>query len=183
MQKKSPFRVETLTFTALLIALQVVLGNILQVPLLGKQYNFGFLPIVAAGALLGAPAAMIVGGLGDFIGAHLFPQGAYFPGFTLTNVLVGLVCGLILHRCKPSVIRVIIAVGISMLINWLLNSLWLSILYTSKAYWGWVIARGPNYLVEAPVTMVLTYLTLLGLSHLKLPAYMALNGKDEIKAE
>ena len=97
MQKnKGKFQVETITFTALLVALQVVLGNVLQIPLMEKQYNFGFLPIAIAGALLGAPAAMIVGGLGDFLGAHLFPQGAYFPGFTLTNVLVGLVCGLVL---------------------------------------------------------------------------------------
>ena len=77
MQKnKGKFQVETITFTALLVALQVVLGNILQIPLMEKQYNFGFLPIAIAGALLGAPAAMIVGGLVDFLGAHLFPQGA-----------------------------------------------------------------------------------------------------------
>ena len=114
MQKnKGKFQVETITYTALLVALQVVLGNILQIPLMEKQYNFGFLPIAIAGALLGAPAAMIVGGLGDFLGAHLFPQGAYFPGFTLTNVLVGLVCGLVLYRRKPSIVRVIITVVIS----------------------------------------------------------------------
>ena len=83
-KKKGMFRIEFLTFTALLVALQVIIGNLLQVPLMEKQYNFGFIPIAVAGALLGAPSAMIVGGLGDFLGAHLSPQGAYFPGFTLT---------------------------------------------------------------------------------------------------
>ena len=177
MQKnKGTFRVETITYTALLVALQVVLGNILQIPLMEKQYNFGFLPIAVAGALLGAPAAMIVGGLGDFLGAHLFPQGAYFPGFTLTNVLVGLVCGLVLYHRKPSIVRVIIAVVLSLVcINWPLNSFWLSMLYTSKGFMGWFAMRGPNYLFEVPVNIVLVYLCLKGLDKVNLPASLALN--------
>ena len=175
-KNKGTFRVETITYTALLVALQVVLGNILQVPLMEKQYNFGFLPIAVAGALLGAPAAMIVGGLGDFLGAHLFPQGAYFPGFTLTNVLVGLVCGLVLYRRKPSIVRVIVAVVISLVcINWPLNSFWLSILYTSKGFMGWFAMRGPNYIFEAPANIVLVYLCLKGLDKVNLPASLALN--------
>jgi ECF transporter S component (folate family) len=178
MQKtKGTFQVETITFTALLVALQVVLGNILQVPLMEKQYNFGFVPIAVAGALLGAPAAMIVGGLGDFLGAHLFPQGAYFPGFTLTNVLVGLVCGLVLYRRKPSIVRVIIAVAVSLLvINWPLNSLWLKMMYSksTRSYMGWLLMRGPNYIFEVPANIVLVYLCLKGLGRVDLPAYMAL---------
>ena len=177
MQKnKGTFRVETITYTALLVALQVVLGNILQIPLMEKQYNFGFLPIAVAGALLGAPAAMIVGGLGDFLGAHLFPQGAYFPGFTLTNVLVGLVCGLVLYHRKPSIVRIIIAVVLSLVcINWPLNSFWLSMLYTSKGFMGWFAMRGPNYLFEVPANIVLVYLCLKGLDKVNLPASLALN--------
>jgi len=168
MPKKS--RITFITLTAMLVALQVILGNLLQVPFLDKQYNFGFQPILIAGWLLGAPAAMLVGGLGDFIGAHLFPQGAYFPGFTLTNVLVGLVCGLLLHKQKPALWRVAIAVVVSMLINWLLNSLWLSILYSSngRGYFGWVALRGPSYLVEAPANIILGFLLLQGLNKAKI---------------
>lgn len=175
--QKSKLNVEKITIAAMLVALQVILGNVLQVPLMEKQYNFGFVPIAAAGALLGAPFAMIVGGLGDLLGSLLFPQGAYFPGFTLTNVLVGLVCGLLLHRKKPSIIRCIIAVTISLaVINLFLNSLWLSILYSSngRSYWGWVVMRAPNYLIEVPANIILTYLTLLGLKKVKLPASIAL---------
>ncbi len=176
MQKnKGTFHVEYITFTALLVALQVVLGNVLQIPLMEKQYNFGFLPFAVAGALLGAPSAMIVGGLGDFLGAHIFPQGAYFPGFTLTNVLVGLVCGLVLYRRKPSIVRVIITVAVSLLvINWPLNSFWLSLLYTSKGFMGWFAMRGPNYIFEVPANIVLVFLCLKGLSKVDLPGFMAL---------
>ncbi len=168
MPRKS--RILFIALTAMLVALQVILGNLLQVPFLDKQYNFGFQPILIAGWLLGAPAAMLVGGLGDFIGAHLFPQGAYFPGFTLTNVLVGLVCGLMLHKRRLTLWRVIVAVVVSMLINWLLNSLWLSILYSAngRGYFGWVALRGPSYLVEAPANIILGFLLLKGLDKAKI---------------
>ena len=175
LQKKNAFTVQTITVTALLLALQVVLGNLIQVPLLGKQYNLGFVPSALAGALLGPVPAAIVGGLGDFLGAHLFPAGAYFPGFTLTNVLVGLVCGFILHGRKPCWWRVIAAVVISLAgFNLLLNSLWLNMLayVPGRGYLTWVTVRAPNYLIEVPVNAVLCYLLLHAMKRVKLPASM-----------
>ena len=177
MQKKRVFSVENITVTAMLIACQVVLGNLLQVPMLGKQYNFGFVPIALAGALMGPIPAAIVGGLGDLIGAHLFPAGAYFPGFTLTNVLVGLVCGFILHGQKPSWWRCIAAVALSLAgLNLFLNSLWLHMLayVPDRGYFAWVTVRAPNYLVEVPVNTVLCYLLLQAMKRVKLPATMQL---------
>lgn len=174
MVKKSMFTTERLTYAALLVALQVILGNITQVPFVEKQYNFGFLPIAVAGAVLGAPWAIIVGGLGDFFGAHLFPQGAYFFGFTITNMLVGLLYALPLYGKKPSWVRVIIATASVAVCNLFLNSFWLSVLYSSRAYWGWVSVRALSYVFEAPVSAVLTFLTLKGLQKLKLPAGLRL---------
>ena len=177
MQKKGTLSVSHITVTAMLVACQVVLGNLMQVPMLGKQYNFGFVPIALAGALMGPVPAMIVGGLGDFLGAHLFPAGAYFPGFTLTNVLVGLTCGLILYRRKPSLLRCIAAVVVSLAgFNLLLNSLWLNMLaYVSgRGYWTWVTVRAPNYLIEVPVNVALCYGMLQAMKRVKLPADMQL---------
>ena len=163
------FTTQHIVLLALLVALQVVLGNLTQVPIVGKQFNFGFLPVAVAGALLGVHGGLIVGALGDFIGAHLFPAGAYFPGFTLTSALVGVLYALPLYRQKPSVVRVIIAVALATVLNLFLNSLWLSMLYGSKTDWGWVTARAASYLVEAPVQALLMFLCLKGLSRLKLP--------------
>lgn len=177
LQKKKSFSVATITITAMLIACQVVLGNLLQVPMLGKQYNFGFVPIALAGALMGPIPAAIVGGVGDFLGAHLFPAGAYFPGFTLTNVLVGLVCGLILRGKKPTWWGCGLAVLISLaVLNLFLNSLWLNMLayVPGRGYWTWVTVRAPNYLIEVPVNTVLCYLLLQAMKRVKLPASMQL---------
>lgn len=178
MASRRPFATVKLTYAALLTALQVVLGNITQIPFIGKQFNFGFLPIIVAGALLGAPWAALVGALGDFIGAHLFPQGAYFPGFTLTSALAGLVYGLLLRGGKAGWLRVIAAVLAGALLNLVLNSLWLSILYGSKTFWGWISVRFASYLVEAPVQIVLSYLGLKGLERLRLPALTQTGGKE-----
>ena len=179
MEKRKWFSTEKLTLLALLVALQVVLGNVLQIPMLGKQYNVGFLPAAAAGALLGIPGGVVVCALGDVIGAHLFPTGPYFPGFTLTSALVGVLYGFFLYRRQPSWIRVILTVACSALINLFLNSYWLSLLYASKAYWGWVAARAPSYLVEAPAHIVLIFLTLKGLGRVPLPASLRLPEKEE----
>lgn len=174
MQKKnarSPylFTTQQLVVLALLVALQVVLGNLLQVPLLEKQFSFGFLPIAVAGAMMGVPGGLVVGALGDFIGAHLFPAGAYFPGFTLTSALVGVLYALPLRGHKPSIVRVVIAVLLATIVNLFLNSLWLSMLYGSKTYWGWVTVRASTYLVEAPAQMIVMYLCLKALTRIKLP--------------
>ncbi len=183
MQKKMNrgklFTTEKLTMLALLTALQVVLGNLTQIPFIGKQFNFGFLPIAAAGALMGPVPAAIVGGLGDFIGAHLFPAGAYFPGFTLTSAIVGALYGLPLYRKQPSWVRAAVAAVLGMIPNLFLNSLWLSMLYASKTYWIWVTSRAISYLVEIPVQVILLYLTLHGLSRLRLPSSVRLPRKEK----
>lgn len=178
MASRRPFSTVKLTYAALLTALQVVLGNITQIPFIGKQFNFGFLPVIVAGALLGAPWAALVGTLGDLIGAHLFPQGAYFPGFTLTSALVGLVYGLMILGGKTTWLQVIAAILAGAVLNLVLNSYWLSILYGSKTFWGWISVRFASYLVEAPVQIVLSYLSLKGLERLRLPALSQTGGKE-----
>lgn len=181
MEKSKPlFSTERITYIALLVAMQVVLGNVTQLPSLGKQFNFGFLPIAVAGALFGYPAAMIVGGLGDFFGAHLFPVGAYFYGFTLTNIAVGAAYALALHGQKASVVRAAVASAMTAACYLFLNSFWLSVLYSSKTYWGWVIARAPSYLVEIPACAIMIYFTVKGLQ--KLPASVTQADKPKEKA-
>ncbi len=167
---------EKVAYTALLVAMQVVLGNLVQIPLVFKQFNLGFLPIAMAGAVLGPIPAMIVGALGDFFGAHLFPAGAYFIGFTISNALVGLLYGLVLHRQKPCLWRALAVSAAVSVVYLFLNSCWLTLLYTSKAYWGWIAARWWIYLIETPICTVILFFTLQGLSKLKLPVFGPLTG-------
>ena len=157
MEKRKMSRTEKIAYTALLVAMQVVLGNLLQIPLLSKQFHFGFLPIAVAGAVFGPVAAMLVGGLGDFLGAHLFPAGAYFVGFTLSNILAGLLYGLILYRHKLCFWRCASAVLAVSLCYLFLNSYWLNVVVPTRSYWVWVGMRWWTYLIEIPLNTVVCY--------------------------
>ena len=147
------FTTRTLTAVALLTALEIVLSRFLSISMWNTKIGFSFLPIAAAGILYGPLAAGAVGALGDFIGAILFPIGAYFPGFTLTAFLTGLVFGFFLYK-KQGWIRIFSAVGINQLIlSLLLNTLWISVLYGS-AYRPLLISRLPQTAILIAVQLV-----------------------------
>lgn len=173
-QKSNMFSAEKVAYIALLVALQIVLGNLVQIPLVSKQFNLGFLPVAVAGAMFGAPAAMIVGGLGDFFGAHLFPAGAYFFGFTLSYVLVGLIYGLALYKKGLTLSRIVLAVVGASILNLFLNSYWLNMIIPTKTYWVWVGLRWWTYLIEIPLNVTILYFMVRCLGKLKLPAFAAL---------
>ena len=90
------FTTRTLTLTALLTALEIVLSRFLSISAWNTKIGFAFVPVVIAALLLGPVWAGIAAALADFLGAVLFPVGPYFPGFTLTAFLMGAVYGLFL---------------------------------------------------------------------------------------
>ncbi len=120
-----------LTAMALLIALEIILSRFLSLSAWNTKIGFSFVPVVIAAILLGPIYAGIVGALADFVGAVLFPIGAYFPGFTLTAFLTGMVYGLLLYK-RQSLPRILGAVAVNQFIlSLLLNTLWISVLYGS----------------------------------------------------
>ena len=68
--------VKTLVVCSLMIALNVVLSIIAEVPLFDGTVMIGFqyLVLVVVGYMYGPMPAMVVGGIGDIIGAFLFPK-------------------------------------------------------------------------------------------------------------
>ena len=123
------FTTRTIVCLGLLIAMHIVLSRFLSINAWNIKIGFSFVPIFIAAWLYGALGAILVGGLGDFLGAIMFPIGPYFPGFTLSCALSGLVFGLLLHqRRNPS--RIVLAVCINQFgISLFLTTLWISILY------------------------------------------------------
>ena len=128
---KQKFSTRTLTTLAMLIAIEVILSRFLSINAWNIKIGFGFVPVVIAAILYGPLAGGIVGALSDFIGALLFPIGTYFPGFTLSSFLMGVVFGLFLYK-KQSWLQGLAAVGINQFILGLfLNTFWISVLYGS----------------------------------------------------
>jgi len=118
-----------LVLIALLVALNIVLSRFLSISAWNFKIGFAFVPVVIAAITMGPIGGGVVAGLGDLIGALMFPIGAFFPGFTLTAFLTGFVYGICLHK-KQSTFRILAACLTTAIFGTLvLNTLWVSIIY------------------------------------------------------
>ncbi len=130
-KNKKLISIQSLVLMATLVAMEIVLSRMLSYSVWDMKIGFAFLPVVIAGIVLGPVRAAIVAALADFLGATLFPIGAYFPGFTLTAALVGALYGLFLHKDQPFW-KILVSVSIHQLIlSLLLNTYWICALYDS----------------------------------------------------
>lgn len=153
---KTKLNIKTIAVVSLLIAVQIVLSRFLSVSLWNLKFGFAFIPVMLAARKFGPVEAMLVGGVGDLVGAILFPIGTYFPGFTATAVLVGLTYGLLLHK-KCTLMRIVSAVLLSELVgSLLLNTLWISILYSSP-FTGLFVTRIVQVVVMAIIEIIIGY--------------------------
>ena len=152
--KSNKNKLVMLVTLALLVALEIVLARCLSVRTMDMTFSFGFIAVVTAAILYGPIAAGIVAALSDFLGAVLFPIGAYFPGFTLTACLTGVVFGLFLYK-EQSFTRILGATLVNQIFgSLLLNSFWLSVLYGSRTYFGYVAFRTPQFLIMTVVMVI-----------------------------
>lgn len=178
LMKKVTFSPLWMSYTGVLIALQIVLGNLVQIPLVQKQMNLGFLPIAAAGYLLGPVGGMIVAGLGDILGTLIFGTGAYFPGFTVTALMAGFFYGWVMNpryqqwigrvvtnKGVELAVRAFIAASLAAVVYIFINSYWLTFIIP-KGYWVLLLARLPFNLAEIPVFTVIITLTCIALDRL-----------------
>ena len=141
---------KTMVILAMLTAAEIVLNRFLSINTWNMKIGFSFVPVVIAAILMGPVYAAIVGALGDFIGAMLFPIGQYFPGFTLTAALMGLVWGFFLRE-KQTISRIVLATVINQFILGLIvNSYWISMLYGTP----YVALLGTRVIQSAVLTVV-----------------------------
>ena len=149
--------IQRITILALLLATQIVFARFLSFSTLTIRIGFAFLPVALAARLYGPVGGMIVGGLGDFIGATLFPTtgSPYFPGFTVTAILTGLCFGMLLHK-QCNLKQIVFAVLLTQIIcSLLLNSLWLSFI-TGTPYIVMFLSR----IIQTCVLIVVEIITL-----------------------
>ena len=146
--------IQSIVVMATLVAMEIVLSRMLSYSVWDMKIGFAFLPVVIAAIVLGPVRAAIVAALADFLGAILFPIGAYFPGFTLTAALVGVLYGLFLHKDQPFW-KIVISVSIHQLIlSLLLNTYWISVLYDSP-FTALLVTRLLQCAVMIPVELLM----------------------------
>lgn len=162
-----------LTASALLIALGVVL-SLFRIPLSTvTEITLTGLPIAAGGYLFGPWIGMLIGALIDVCGFFVAPKGPFFPGFTISTALMGMVYGLFLYRkcwdnklgrqslfrtgTKGLALRVVFSHLLkTVFISLLLNCFWLSVFYgmTFKVVF---FASIPKEAVNFPIEVFLIY--------------------------
>lgn len=120
-----------LILCALFIAMQVVLSRFLSINLQYLKIGFSFIPLMFAAYLFGPAGGVAVATVSDLIGSIAFPSGPFFPGFTVTAALSGFIFGLAFHKnCSTG--KIVAGVFANeFFCSGILNTLWLSIMYTS----------------------------------------------------
>ncbi len=169
MKKKSTLMLVTI---GLLVALHIILSRFLSINAWNIKIGFAFVAVFVGAYLYGPVAGAIIGGLGDFLGAILFPIGAYFPGFTFNCALTGVVMGLLLHK-KQTPLRVVLTAAINEIgISMWITPIWISILYGSP-YWPLIISRLPQIAILFVVEIVVIFLMIKIMERIKATQMMA----------
>ena len=152
---KKKISTEKLVFTAFMIALEIVLSKLVSVNISFLRIGFGFLPIAILAIMYGALWSGIAYAIGDVIGGFLFPTGAFFPGFTVTALLTGVIFGLVLYKKKVTFKRALVASAlVCVLCNLLLNTYWLTFII-GKGFMVLLASRAIKELIAIPVMAVL----------------------------
>lgn len=145
-------KLRKIIFSGLFLAASIVLSRFLAINTPIVSISFSFIPIILTAMLLGTSWAVLVSGLSDLLGALMFPFGAYFPGYTFSAILAGLIYGLFLHNAKnlsgkQFLWRLIVScLLVSVICNLCLNTLWIYIT-TKKA----VVVFGTTRLIKEAI--------------------------------
>lgn len=162
---KKTLTIQNLTIFALLIALKIILSRIAGISFGIFRISFAFIASAMTGYLFGPYLAALAGGLTDIIGFFLFPSGTYFPGYTLTSVIDGLIYGFMLHKKPLSFKRILMMMLMQAVIcSLLLNTLWTSLLL-GKAFFAILPARILKNLIVVPIESLLLFTILKYLKH------------------
>ena len=146
--------------SALLVAADVVLTRLLAINTPVMKIGFGFLAVAIAGALYGPWWAALLAALADLIGSLAFPTGAYFPGFTLTAAVSGLLYGFFLYR-KPLDVKhgLLAAIMNVLLVSFAFNTAMISYL-GGTPYFALLKVRAVQLLIMLPLQSIILILVL-----------------------
>lgn len=115
----------------LMAALAVILGTVASISI-GPYIKIGFsgLPNRIVEFFFGPVVGCLFGGALDLLKYIIKPDGPFFFGFTFNAMLAGVIYGSILYKKPVSIKRIVCAEFLAkVLVNCVLNTLWISILY------------------------------------------------------
>lgn len=155
MSAKELKKTSTISITGMLVGISVVLSFLKIVISSLMQISFASLPIAAGGMLYGPTVGALMGVASDILGYFARPNGAFFPGFTLNALIIGLIYGFFFYKKPVTLKRVILAsLTITIIINLILTPIWLSMMY-GNAFGVLVAGRILKNVVMFPIDTAL----------------------------
>lgn len=157
-----------LLFSALMIALCIVLAQVPSVPLFGgARVTWGFLARSVCAWVCGPVLGLLFAFAEDILSFFLTGGGGYpfFPGYTLTTMLGVLTYALFLYRAPLRVWRIFCAKLLTNVQNVVLGALWIAILnsngrFSLEAWYASASLSAVKNLIMLPVQTVLLVLLL-----------------------
>ena len=142
---------------AFLMTTEIIFTRFLAIQTPTLRIGFGFLPMSIMAILYGPFWTGLSYIACDLLGMMIFPRGAYFPGFTLTAFLTGVIYGVLLHNKPVAWGRVFLAALIvGLFCNLFLDTIWLYIL-TGNAIRVLLPVRLLRVGITIPLQTVLIY--------------------------
>ena len=134
-------RTQTLTTAGLLLAIQMVLASYGVIEVSDSlKISLAHLALAPTAMFFGPVVAGMQGALSDILGFLLKPTGPYFPGFTLSALLGGVIYGFFFYQTERKPWQIVAArLIIIVFVNIGLNTLFLTMLY------------GPSMMASLPV--------------------------------
>lgn len=164
---KELFVTKNIVLCGLMAALAVVLSMTASVEV-GPYIRIGFsgIPNRVIECLFGPVAGCLFGGALDILKYMLKPSGPFFFGFTFNVMLAGVIYGSILYKKTVSIKRIIVAeLLIKILVNCILNTLWISMLY-GKGFFALLPLRVLKNAIMLPIDSAILYFALIYLKKL-----------------
>lgn len=147
-------QLRNLVFTALMVALCIILSRF-SIPLQpGLKLTWGFLARSLCALVTGPVTAVVFGVVEDTLSFILTSEGPYFPGYMLTTVLGNLIYAFCFYRARLTICRIAVAKTLTNVLNVFLGSLWSAILY-GKGYILTMSSSALKNTVMLPVQVML----------------------------
>lgn len=163
MVKKSHSSFQRSVFSMAMVAMFIALYGVLSLLHIyitkDLRISFTFMPVALAAMMFGPITAGIAGALGDIAGWLINPGGNYFPGFTVSGFVSGVIYGLFLYRKEITWKRIVFsAVAMVFIVEVGLNPVWLNIMYGTP-YMAFLWLRLVKAAILIPLQVFLIYST------------------------
>ncbi|WP_022763098.1 folate family ECF transporter S component [Butyrivibrio sp. AD3002] len=145
-------------FCGMMAAVAIILGYVATIRI-GQFIRIGFsgLPNQVVDYLFGPAVGAIFGAALDIIKWFLQPSGDFFPGFTISAALGGIIYGFAFYKKNITLPRIFVAqLIVKVFVNIGLNSLWLKMLY-DQAIIAMLPGRVLSNAIMLPIDTFITY--------------------------